>query len=665
VGESQGHDVTALALVRPIGDNPALLLEDYFDFVATLEIDKSMRWARRAAARRFLAVHPDLDVWMARPTPARLVDLHRHKAWPLLTWALTTGRISTDLELLLAKPSGVDLGVWWTRAHPDDVARVHQAAGVLGWSANWTRQVAAHTLPMLLLWLDKSLDELTDADFARAGDEADRACVGPSTRNRFVGRCTALAQACFQLGIINEPPPDPRPPSRSPTAHAATIAQPAIRREVVRYAEVISTTLRRSSVQMRIKAIRVLCGWLADHHPEVERLDQLDRTRHIEPFLAWAKTRPFRGTNAGGRTIGPTVFHHDIVDLRVFFEDIAEWDWPSAPQRRLLFLSDIPRMPETLPRALPPDADRALNQAIAQLDDPFARVGLTVLRATGIRIGELLDLELDCIVDYDRHGTWLRVPLGKLNTERSVPLDDEPRQLLVAWITNRGPQRALPHPLDRRPTDFVFVERGRRLGKHRLAQGLDHAAAAAALTNTAGAPLHVTPHQLRHTYGTALVNAGMSLPALMALLGHVTPEMTMRYARLSSPTIRSAYDDAMAKINRRRPLVTIASGSTRAVPAEIDWLHSEMLKTRLAAGFCSRQPAAGPCPYANICEQCDNFVPDPTSADVLAAQLDDVETLRHDAIDRGWHDEAARHERVTTALRQHLHDLEHNRPHGR
>ena len=49
-----------------------------------------------------------------------------------------------------------------------------------------------------------------------------------------------------------------------------------------------------------------------------------------------------------------------VDDLRVFFEDIAEWGWPTAPQRRLLFLSDLPRLPEPLPRALPPDVDRAL-----------------------------------------------------------------------------------------------------------------------------------------------------------------------------------------------------------------------------------------------------------------------------------------------------------------
>lgn len=135
---------------------------------------------------------------------------------------------------------------------------------------------------------------------------------------------------------------------------------------------------------------------------------------------------------------------------------------------------------------------------------------------------------------------------------------------------------------------------------------------------------------------------------------HVTPEMTLRYAKLSSPTIRDAYNTAMTKVKGRRLLFVIPAGSSTAIPAKVDWLHSEMLKTRVAHGFCSRDPIAGACGYANICEQCDNFVPDPERADTLSAQLADVTELRDDARARGWTDETARHERVATALERHL-----------
>jgi hypothetical protein len=63
---------------------------------------------------------------------------------------------------------------------------------------------------------------------------------------------------------------------------------------------------------------------------------------------------------------------------------------------------------------LSPDVDATVMNAVAHLDDPFARGGLTVLHAAGLRVGELLDLELGSIVDHGPAGIWLKVPLGNL-----------------------------------------------------------------------------------------------------------------------------------------------------------------------------------------------------------------------------------------------------------
>ena len=140
----------------------------------------------------------------------------------------------------------------------------------------------------------------------------------------------------------------------------------------------------------------------------------------------------------------------------------------------------------------------------------------------------------------------------------------------------------------------------------------------------------------------------------MALMGHVTPEMTLRYARLASPTIRTAYQTAVDKIRAGQTLSIVTLGGASPVADRVEWLHAEMLKTRLPHGYCSRHQAAGACSYANICEQCDNFLPAPDAADLLAAQLDDVRALHTDAQTRGWQDEAARHARVVESLEQHL-----------
>ena len=68
-------------------------------------------------------------------------------------------------------------------------------------------------------------------------------------------------------------------------------------------------------------------------------------------------------------------------------------------------------------------------------------------------------------------GSRLKVPLGKLATERAIPLDDATLAVLDDLIANRGSQRALPHPRHHRDADFVFAEGGRRITEGRLTLG--------------------------------------------------------------------------------------------------------------------------------------------------------------------------------------------------
>jgi Phage integrase family len=165
----------------------------------------------------------------------------------------------------------------------------------------------------------------------------------------------------------------------------------------------------------------------------------------------------------------------------------------------------------------------------------------------------------------------------------------------------------------------------------------------------------VTPHQLRHTYATELANAGMSLQGLMALLGHVTPEMTLRYATLASPTLRAGYDAAIGKVRRALPVAPVGRP---IVPERVAWIASEFLKTRVGTGFCSRHLAAEACPYANVCETCDNFVPAPEFVPALRSQLADIQELQADASGRGWTSEVERHGRVIESLEVHLRNLD-------
>jgi integrase len=500
------------------------LLVAYAGAVAALPIGPDARRIRRNAAGRLLAAHPQLTAWMARPTPARLADIKRTGAWSFLTWCFVEGHLVADLDLLLAKTPG-DLYRQWALRHPGDVQRVTEVAQRFGWSANWTRDVCRGALALLCLTAGKTLGQLGDGDFAvfaQALAQAPTACRDAWMHNS--ARMFSLHQACYELRICQQPPRMARPGKATIAQRAQQISQPAIRKAALRYLTTIAATLRPATVDLRADSLIIFAEYLAAAHPQVTSLTQLTR-EHIEDFLAYNHKRPWRGRVARDQPVSPVVSKRAVIDVRCFLDDLALWGWADRPPRRLLFPTDIPRLDRPLPRALPPDTDRDLMTAIAQLADPFARTGLTLLRGTGIRLGELLDLELDCVWDSPSHGSWLKVPLGKLATERTVPLDATTLAALDEWIAQRGPQRALPHPRLGRPADFLFTERGKRPTAWRLRRGLDDAATAAGLCGRDGQPLHPTPHQLRHTYATSLINAGMSLQALMALLGHYAGDL--------------------------------------------------------------------------------------------------------------------------------------------
>lgn len=649
--------MSARAAVALRQDGAPELLVSYAEAVGALTIGPDAKRLRRNAARALLGAYPDIDAWMAMPTPARMTDLRRTRAWSFVCWCIMEGHLRADLDLLIAKTPG-DLYAAWAGAHPGDVARLAEVARRFGWSVNWAKQLVAG-MAMVCLWADKSFGELADADFddfvaaLEHCPSADRSARGHNS-----ARAYSLHQVCYELGNCQRTPRKNRRPAATLAEALLAVPQPDIRRVAHRYLQVVATTLRPSTVLLRADSLIVLGEYLAAHYPEVRRLGQLRRA-HMEGFLAWNQGRPWRGWLARDKPVSASVSKHVVVDLRAFFEDIAIWGWAERPSSQLLFASDVPRLDRPLPRALAPDVDRDLMAAVGHLDDPFARNGLTILRGTGMRLGELLDLELDCLWDTPRHGTWVKVPVGKLGTERTVPLDAATLAAFDAWMAHRGPQRALARPRDGRPADYLFMERGRRLSAFRLRHGLDEAVAAAGLRGKGGAPLRATPHMLRHTYATTLVNAGMSLQALMAVLGHVSAEMTLRYASIASPTVRAAYEAAMGKARARSALVVAPAGKT-AVPDRVAWLRSEMLKTRLANGYCARELVADTCAYANICEQCENFVTSPEFAPLLRAQLTDVTALRDDAQARGWGSEVARHERVIASIDSHLRRLQHS-----
>ncbi|MGC8635218.1 MAG: tyrosine-type recombinase/integrase [Candidatus Limnocylindrales bacterium] len=528
------------------------------------------------AARAFLARWPEPAAWAALPLPERLAAGPQTR--PFLLFLMVSRRLSPGYDYLVErKLSSIWREIRGSPIEPD-LRRYLAAARMLGFSARMAKDSGSQVVVRLLIETGQGLDALRAADL-EAFAAACRAREVRTGRDWWHYRMAlgTSGRVLFHLGVLATPPP-PRGRPRPCSERMAGVAPP-LAAAFAAYLERKRATCVPRTVSCLATRLAHFGRFLAAVDPALTSLALLDRRRHIEPYLV-ALTDTLNTKT--GAPISVADRARRVYAVANFLTEITEWGWADAPPRRLLFRSDIPRLPRPLPRYLPPDADRRLGEALAASPNRLAADALLLARACGLRIGELLDLELDCVHEVPGQGFWLKVPLGKLDTERMVPLDGEIVALLDRIVATRSPGRPLPHPRTGRPADFLFTHYGRRLSQHVLREELARAADAAGLG-------HVTPHALRHTYATALVNAGVSIQALMALLGHVSAEMSLRYGRLFDATVRAEYERALELAKAR--LGPISAGHARLPVLDGDWRDAPAIKTRLTGGFCLRAPA--------------------------------------------------------------------------
>lgn len=263
----------------------------------------------------------------------------------------------------------------------------------------------------------------------------------------------------------------------------------------------------------------------------------------LRRFHTWLHQR---GITPGGMTREHAVeFMQDLADrglhpstrtqaqlsVRAYLRWLEERGRLRRAPDELIRSSDRPKLPQYLPRPFPPEVDRELDRRLrAKLG--IHAVGLRLMRRTGLRVGELARLPRNCTTADAAGQVYLKVPLGKLNTERLVPLDVETRRLVEYLVDKVDPGNPWLFP-DR---DGSHAPTNRfRIVLRDVADGLE----------LGGPP---ATHRLRHTFATEMLNAGVSLVGVMKLLGHTDYRMTLRYAAVLPETVHREYHAAIAKI---------------------------------------------------------------------------------------------------------------------
>jgi len=294
-----------------------------------------------------------------------------------------------------------------------------------------------------------------------------------------------------------------------------------------RYLDVLANTLRPGTVACYKHSITSFQQFLQAHHPNVKTPGQLKRRPHIEGWLRSMATR--RPAYANATRI------QRILQVRRFLKDISAWRWTRTSLADLLTTQDMPPSDRSLPKPLSPEADARIQQALRANKDRWSK-GLLLARLTGLRIGELTNLERNCLMGGPK-GTWsIRVPVGKLHNERVVPIDEDTRKIVEAIQKECAHRPAFIDPQSGRTTKLLLCSRGgRRLGQVRLRIQLKETA------KSLGIQERVYPHRLRHTYATEMLRFGVNLLGVMKLLGHRSPKMTLRYLDVNQDDLTQAY----------------------------------------------------------------------------------------------------------------------------
>jgi len=319
-----------------------------------------------------------------------------------------------------------------------------------------------------------------------------------------------------------------------------------------RYIKRYSTILQPNSVNEKRLVQRMMLQYLHVHHPEVSSWSELQRRPHIEGWLEYLHGLPLK----------PITRRMRICSLRLFFNDLIAWQWPAAPPAGLIREDDLPPREITLPRPLPPEVDRAVQDALSAVQT-LPAMGLRLLRATGMRISEMRDLDVDALHHREGQGGALRVPMGKTRKERIVPVTAETVTLIQAIRAQRG-CKCGPDKLPASVAGHLMVNHiGRRISRTQYWRVLRK------LTRDIPGAEDIHPHRLRHTFATEMARAGMSLQVLMRILGHDNPANTMRYIEVANADVRRCYEQAMSRLHVLKELKLPDLPSPQHVPANL------------------------------------------------------------------------------------------------
>ena len=243
----------------------------------------------------------------------------------------------------------------------------------------------------------------------------------------------------------------------------------------------------------------------------------------LTDYLAFLRSK---GADGGGYS--PASVARMLVSLRSFHRFLVrEGHATTDPTAKL----GSPKRPKSIPKAIPLEDVERLIELPGR--DPLGRRDRAILESlygAGMRISELVNLDLDD-VDLDEGTVLIRA--GKGNKSRRVPIGRAARAALGDYVTTVRPQLAAKATV---PGAAIFLNsRGGRLSRQGCWKILRRYAEVAGLED------RVSPHTLRHSFATHMLDAGADIRVVQDLLGHASLATTQVYTLVSDSKLREVY----------------------------------------------------------------------------------------------------------------------------
>jgi integrase/recombinase XerC len=228
--------------------------------------------------------------------------------------------------------------------------------------------------------------------------------------------------------------------------------------------------------------------------------------------------------------------HRKVASLRTFFNFLCREGVMEMNPAKLVA---TPRVERTLPNHL------TIEQMIRFIETPDLetllgkrdRSMLELLYASGLRVSELVGLNL---TDIDFTNQTLRVK-GKGRKERIVPFGQHALKALQDYLIVRGELLIEADEDQRDPAALFFNYQGTRINPRSVGRMVDKYVKMCADVH------HISPHSLRHSFATHLLDAGADLRAIQEMLGHVRLSTTQKYTHVSTDKLMEVYDKAHPK----------------------------------------------------------------------------------------------------------------------